>query len=382
VEGLVPGDFYPFHVVGRRVLAGESIYNLADVSPFKYTPAFALAMITIAKLSKTLAWWIWCVGSVSLFCYSTLRLVGISSFEKLTPRRQFVIAGLAAVSAWHGIIEHLSYGQADMLLFGLFALSALALTHSSNPQDEPKNNTQSLKAGFWLSLCWISKPPSLVLGSYFLIQRQYRALGWAIVFTLLFLFLPIFYWGPSTYLSLFADWFAVLRDRQPIEFLTGNLNQGFAASMARWTDRPESFGTIFKLSILAALAITGVIWRKYRSLPRSTTFAFSYLLYMCVTPLSWRWITCAWLPVAFMVFSELPIKSRITAGAFLVYAVLTLFLQSLVAKQFGVTEPDWLSGWGLYTVGTLLLFAFAIWALHRNQKTQARRESEQLPLRQ
>lgn len=355
MEGLVPGDFYPFHLVGRRVLSGETIYNINDVSPFKYSPAFALAMVSIAKLSKGLAWWIWCVGSTAVFLWATFYLIKSSKFFELARPKMFAIGGVALLSAWHGIIEHQSYGQADMLIFGLFVFSVLKSGES--------NRSSAVVSGLLLACCWLTKPPSLVLGAYFLIRREYRTLLWASIFTTTLFILPVIYWGPTAYLGLLQDWRTVLVTRQPADFLTGNLNQSIAATLSRWFGARESFALFLKLGIAGAVATTLALWARRARPSLAIAASFTYLLYMAVTPLSWRWMTCAWLPLAIVAFSELDWRKPRSMIFLTLYAALALFLQAIIARLFGVHEPDWLSAWGLYTVGTVMLLTIAFFRL-------------------
>ena len=332
--GLIHNDYMNFHHASDRLVQGAPIYQSGDASPFKYSPTFlVLFKYTFDLLPRNWAWTLWCAISITGFAWATYWLWVSAGLTFRLRRRVFLLLIAAgAICGWHGYLEHFSYGQGDMILFTLF-VAGVATT--------PKVSGDAL-AGALMSLLLITKPQAGILLAYFLVCRRWRMLAITAGGTLALLLAPVLGWGLTRQLQLFGQWWVVL-SQQSIEFLTGNLNQSVAVTLA-WptaaTAAPRNH---------ARMAIT------------------TLLLYAVVSPLSWRWFTFLWLPAGVALAVDalaLVPRPRVQLALLAAFALTGTLLQTFVAHALGIAEVDELSRIGLYTLGNCLLFLTACLTLY------------------
>ncbi|MBI3544785.1 MAG: DUF2029 domain-containing protein, partial [Deltaproteobacteria bacterium] len=280
--GMVPNDYQTFPRMAERLVTGAPIYRPDDPSPFKYSPTFALAFrYTFFLLPLALSWIAWCSLSIAGFSAATRWLWGRAlPLERLRGWRLAALLGAFGVFHWHGYIEHWSYGQGDVIVYALFIAAVAA--------------RRDWVAGAIMAAQLLLKPQSAILLAYFLVQRRFRMLIHTGALACAALAVPAaLYWGPRELVSQLGAWKMCLA-RQSVEFLTGNLNQSVAATLARWSSR--ELVTVLTPAIVAlggalALAATWFCPQTSREPRANARLAIVTLLfYAVVTPLSWRWL--------------------------------------------------------------------------------------------
>lgn len=360
--GLIPNDYIIFHRASERLASGIQVYQADDPSPFKYSPAFILLFSeTLGRLPPSMGWYVWCLISILgftwgthwLWTYATGRQNEKFGGKKLSRASLAMIAAAFTVASWHGYIEYFSYGQGDMIIFGLFIAAVAA------PAD--------WIAALAMSAALAMKPQSGILLAAFLVTRRFRMLGWTGLLTTLALFFPAIFWGWERLAALFQAWGQVLA-RQDATFMTGNLNQSLAATMARLTSSQPAVHVLTTLIVAVAGVASALLaafrpWRTDRIQPRNPALLITLALtmYSIASPLSWRWLTFYWLPCGFVLAMEFrKTRDRPALALLLLFVLNGLFIQKLIASAFGITEVDELSRIGLYTLGNLLLSLAAV----------------------
>jgi hypothetical protein len=111
-----------------------------------------------------------------------------------------------------------------------------------------------------------------------------------------------------------------------------------------------------------AAAVCWLAWRQPRWLRASTArlACLTLIFYATVTPLSWRWFTFIWMPVAFVASADaLARRDRFAATLLAAFFLNVTLLQAVVARALGIPEVDELSFIGLYCLGNILLLLAA-----------------------
>ena len=362
--GLIPHDYMNFHHASDRLAAGIPIYQSEDDSPFKYSPTFLVFFKnTFDLLPPSLAWILWCAISIAGFAWGTYWLWLTAGLTFRVPRRLLITLMVGAgICAWHGYIEHFSYGQGDMILFALF-IGAVATM--------PVISGDALAAGL-MALLLIAKPQAGILLAYFLVCRRWRMLAFTAAGALILLVLPALGWGMARQNLLFSQWWVVL-SQQSIEFLKGNLNQSVAATVARGLSERSLVQPLTMLAVATgALSALGVSWvwpHAATASPRNHArmAVTTLLLYAVVSPLSWRWFTFLWLPAGVLIAVDaltLRPRPRLQLTLLALFAACGLLLQTFIAHALGIQEVDELSRIGFYTLGNCLLFTASCLTLY------------------
>lgn len=356
--GMVPNDYENFHHALARLNAHEPIYRPNDASPFKYSPTFLLIFgATLGQLEFHRAWVLACAISAFAFAWAA-RWLWVNGIElgRLSQGKLAALLAAFGVFHWHGYIEHYSYGQGDALILSAFVAAAAFAEHE-------------LLSALLLALILITKPQAAILLSYFLMTRRWRVLGWSALLTIGLLLAPALSWGWQSLSAMFGQWGQCLQN-QSLEFLTGNLNQSLAATVARLSGKRElvvplttaMVGTAAALSALFAAALPELSRLGPRG--RAWLVAFTLLLYSLSSPLSWRWNTFLWLPIGVLAASDALLKhSKPTRFLLVAFALNGILLQTTVAHWLGIREIDELSRIGLYTLGNALLFLATTWSM-------------------
>ncbi|MEW6058163.1 MAG: glycosyltransferase family 87 protein [Bdellovibrionota bacterium] len=388
--GKIPTDLLNFYVGVDRLNAGELVYQPKDWSPFKYSPTFlVLFSWTFYLLGQKLGWLMWCALSVLGFAWMAdwlWRNAFPEQWEnRATPKghrlkgwQLSLLISAFFVFGWHGFIEHFSYGQGDFLIFTAF-LGSVALVE--------KRRNDAI-AALVLSVCLITKPQSAILLSYFFIRRKWTLLLSIGVCTVALLFSPALAWGWPRLLELFSQWQFILQS-QSADFLTGNLNQNLAASLARLFNEREAVKFLSPMFLgLGAISMMVLTWfwkTPSTMAPQAVCRLVCVVLmfYSLVSPLSWRWSTFIWIPVGVICSVDAivsrkrdALRDRRSSVVLLVllgfFALNGLLIQKIIAHRLGIQEVDDLSRVGLYCLGNILLFAASCLVLRkylqRNEK--------------
>lgn len=356
---LIPGDYANMHRAAERFQAGELFYRPEDTSPYKYSPTFLVAFThTLHQFPRIVAWFFWCVASTAWYIGATRWLwLATPELGKLGGRALTGLMLAFGIFHWHGYIEHFSYGQADMFVFGAFIAAAAV--------------SRDWLSSAIMSALLITKPQSAILLSYFLIAGRYRMLGLTAAMTMALLIAPAAAWGFPRLLEVFGQWKHCLAN-QDVPFLTGNHNQTLASSIARWSGHREIVGKLSTAIVaLAAAAVVTIAARRPR-FDKQKLAIFTMMLYALVTPLSWRWLTFIWLPIGVICAARAWLnRDRLELTLLGLFAVLGTLLQKHIAAAIGIAEVDDLSFLGFYTMGNLILFICATRAMYRSSAQES-----------
>ena len=167
----LPDDFVTFYRAAGRILAGQPLYQLADLHNdplgawYKYPPLFALLLTPLTRLPLRTALEVWNglnLAALATAIWAVTRAHGRRWSEAAPPALLF--AALALL--FQPVLDTLIYGQMDLVLLGLLALTYLALRTGHPAWAGPP---LALAIGFKVY-------PALLL-LYLLLRRDWRALA-------------------------------------------------------------------------------------------------------------------------------------------------------------------------------------------------------------
>jgi hypothetical protein len=277
------------------------------------------------------------------------------------------------------MLEHLSYGQSDFFV-GAVAIAVYLLTPG---RGSTFRRRRILLAGFLMALALTTKPAALLLflGLAWDAELGVFTAGAAMVLALFCItgLVMMADGAPWSLMTLTGQWLTSL-GQQPSVLFGGNLTQGLGAVLARNLGHMEwskSFSKGFFFggtALFAACLARGVARRKLAESQRCPfellqKLSVSMGVFLLCNPLSWRWNTFLWLPVAyFVVLTARKVRKKpqmkvLQYGLLGGFAVLALLSQTWMAHLVGVAEVDDMSHWGVYGWASLLLTAAAILAL-------------------
>ncbi len=349
----IPGDFHVYWVAAERLSAGQVLYQPTDSSPFKYSPTFAyLLRGSFFLLEQKLAAALWMAMSVLAY-FGALIALGRRLVVRASNPGQLVSAVIVATAfSWHGLLETLSYGQIDLVLGALLVLISPGPIGHSAHRSRPG---QILRALLWAGVLMVKPPLALVLIPACL------AMGWregmrAAIATAVVLLIPALWLGPGALAELFGQWWTCLSVQQDAAFMTSNINQSFAAVLARLMVRQEEFGALSVLGVATYGALTLLLGLRLRPLSgrspevRLGLLAFGLCGYLVFSPLSWRWGVFLWIPVVAIaaVLQRLPWK-------LLPWLAIAFVSTGLVASWIGLGVNNQVSFLGLLCWASLSL---------------------------
>ncbi len=383
----LPGDFQVYWLAAKRWMEGSSIYLPSDPSPFKYSPSFAIFFqATFFQLNPRLAAAVWNVASVLAYLGS-LGFLGIRLMNRVDRPGRLVFGVLAGIAlSWHGFLETLSYGQADLLLGSAWVF--IMATFLPGPDGAHGDRHAEASSG-WIArsllvACILAVKPQFLIAllPLALVVRKRELLAAALLTAALYL-APVFSVGPKALIQQFQAWMDCLRVQQDSAFLAANINQSASSVLARWLGHPEWVGALGALGVLGfwlgfgkSVTRSG-LHRRAGTLPWNAALGFFSLAlagYLLFSPLSWRWLTFLWVPLCLSVLA-LGAPARTLAP----WAGLALLTQSRVSQWVGQSLSEWLglslpdaiSRWGVPCAASAALF-WAIWnALKPAQKRRS-----------
>lgn len=265
-------DFAVVHRAAERVLRGEELYRLAELNPFKYSPAAALLLSPLGLLPMGASHAVWAAISAACtwhFLGWTVRRAGAS--------QPAWVGGLAVVLVSPYVLHHFALGQCDAALLALCALS------------EDDAERRPWRSGLALAAAALIKLPVLVLLGPALFMRQGRRVG-AVAAGLLasVALVALCFWG----LEPFGAWRALLGATTP-PMLCDAQNQSAWALVCTYLAAPGSPAFLpalaaFALPVILLLGATAVrALQADRARGRVVASAVSLFAAAFLSPLGW-----------------------------------------------------------------------------------------------
>jgi alpha-1,2-mannosyltransferase len=295
-------DFTVYWVAGREAWnGGQALYTVSDQRGlhYIYPPFFAVLILPIALLPVAAAAAVWYVISVALL------LIGLRSVIRLVapdgkPATVHLLWAPLLISA-DPILGTLTRGQLGILMFAC-SVGALSL----------HRRKQSFAAGFIVAFATVIKMYTGLLGIYFLVRRDWRAVWGAVTGAFLCgMAVPALALGPRQTLVAWREWIdAVIapffrsggtdtplyRELHNLEFAR---NQSLVATLTHLSDlftgaqsAVEPHWVRVTMSVVTVLALLALIlvWRRKEGDSRYRpifSWALAVMWGMLLVPVAW-----------------------------------------------------------------------------------------------
>jgi hypothetical protein len=190
-------DFYVFYKAGRRLIAGQSLYQASESSPYKYLPVVAQWFVPLTLLPERSAHTLWMfISAAGLFRFFRW----CSQRAGANDRWPIHLATLALASPF--IFQEFAIGQSDGVLVGVMA------------ESEAQRIKRPWVSGLlWAAVCLV-KPPFLLFLWPAIVLRQWRRAPWLFVGLAIGMLAGMAPIG-SAYLSQLRSWQALLQQTTP-----------------------------------------------------------------------------------------------------------------------------------------------------------------------
>ena len=271
-------DFMTWRRAVVRGLDAEPLYRPEDGHyQFKYLPMFALLMAPFGWLDPETGKMVWFAIEVVLLV-ALVRWSVAALPERRLSQRTLVWFAIALMAKFYA--HELLLGQTNLLLAVLLLSGLLAV-----------QNARPMTAGGLIGLAVFVKPYALILFPWLLVTQRWPAAATAVGVVAIGLLLPSVVYGWSGNLDLLREWLRTLRDSTTPNLLN-NDNVSIAAMWAKWVG-PGSLATGFaSLTIVGALALAIVAWRRRRAVaaPEYLESALLMLLIPLLSPQGWDYV--------------------------------------------------------------------------------------------
>ena len=190
-------DFRVYYATGERFLAHTDIYSRPDktITPFKYSPVFAMAVSPLSLLPKyqaSLVFWM-----INFFIFLAIfwlsrELIGVRG---LSDGQMIGVYFATFVMSLRFVLHVLDSGQVNLLMLLLVLLSLYAL-----------QRRRLALSGAALAFSMLIKYMPAVFLPYFLWRRNYKLVLWTVVFLVAFCLLPAVVVGWENNLHYLMKW--------------------------------------------------------------------------------------------------------------------------------------------------------------------------------
>jgi hypothetical protein len=397
---VTSSDFCPDYDTARHWLSGASIYTPVSCwgrfsstpQPLEYDshpPSSLLLLAPFALFSYGLASWLW--GLLSLACLLLSLLIGCNELEVW--RLRSVVPILALFLLWEPTLESTRAGN----IGGGIICLMVALTWRA------LRRNQQFQAGTLAGLAIAFKVVPVLLLSFFLLRRQWRAFYSSIAALLLSALVSLALMGPRAWLDYLGP---VRQNENPAVAVPGNLS--LEGLVARWLAGYHEFlhpgasrafidlaplvsGFSLQTALLLSDLVAGLVialasawlWKRR---PESgwgeqddASFAFILTLTFLTFPRAWQWelvllaMPLLWLAVKLVRQPSSKASWLAGLGAFLLAIPFSLITPAFQAQQ--QTSLPWLVRlaallWTTVPTIGLIFLLLALWPSLTKQTTQ------------
>ena len=325
-------DFRVYYNTAQRFIAKENIYSRPDekITPFKYSPVFALITSPLAYVSQKQA-------SLIFFTISFILLIILCVISKkmivtgsLSFWQSFVFYFFPILFSSRFIFAVLDSGQVNIMIFALI-ITGLYLSQKK----------KDILASSLLALSVMFKYTSVIFLPYFLIRRKIKLSIFMILFMLFYCFIPAAYVGIDTNSQYLKNW---------LPFITATSldkgswydvkNQSLYSFVLRTFSADSPFNAIISLTFIQALIVSGaigmliyflVIARKHKE----TEIIDYALLFLCAAlfnPNAWL-VNFVFFIFAYMVIMYYLLDTKFKSKPVLIFTILSFISSSWAAES-------------------------------------------------
>lgn len=348
-------DFKVFHQAAERVIQGDfDLYNFKKdgVFSYKYSPVFPLMIYPLGYLSRNIAQIFWSALNTFLMLLAWFYLlkiirpilyekVNIKNFNTKKQKNVFWIANIVTlILLVQPIINNAIQGNINGILFFMIIAS---IYYS-------KMDKSFLSAFLGAIATSIKLTPAVVI-FYYIYKKDWAAFLYFCFFMILFMIvIPVLFYGVHDSLALYANWKAVLADKNHFPFfkytnqspLVVFIHLGFSKSVA-------SLLHYFVAAINFSVLIFAI-----KNKNEATTIFISLILMLILPPVVWLEYYIVLIPMVFYV-SYCALSGAFGKTQWILSILLLIFTKLPVQAIIGKDLANWFAFYGMHFWGLLLL---------------------------
>ncbi len=271
-------DFEVYYKAAGRILHGENLYRIAadDFYIFKYSPASAIFFIpftVVPFFAAKIIYWIMLTAAIVFGFVLSIKLIA-KRFDLLPAKKINLVVLLGALILAVHFQRELHLGQVNHLLLVFYLLSALLFIRK-----------KPVASSAILAMSVFIKPFAFIFIPYFLVKKNFRAVFWFVVFSLVIFLLPLIFYGPSKFLDQNLGWLTEMKielnNKQDVLQLANHTIFSVIArySPLRLINFTDDITKIYQFVLLICIALM-VLWfiRRGKINPAGGTPEFALLI--------------------------------------------------------------------------------------------------------
>jgi hypothetical protein len=373
-------DFRVYHATAERFLQKKDIYDRPDmeITPFKYSPMFALLVSPLGLVSRHTASLIFFTlnfATLILLCFFAARLLGVTGLSGVQKVFLFFIPILFTSRF---ILHVWDSGQVNLIMFLLAVLSLYFMKQGKD-----------MLSGATLGLSVMFKYMPAVFVPYLIFHKKYKIVAWILVFVVIWCLLPAFVVGWDREVFYLQKWLPSISETSLDHGSWYDYkNQSLYSAVLRYFTKDATYGPRWTglsfeqglgLSVLLGGLIYILVLLKGRNVPEQPKLDWS-ILFLCMAlfnPNAWMMNFVVFFFVYMYLMDYLfrvRFKDKITVGLMLLAFVLTSWTsESLVGNDL----ENLFEELSFVTLGALILIICLVRLKFGHQYQQIRNVSAQ-----
>lgn len=326
-------DFRVYYSTAQRFLAKENIYSRPDesITPFKYSPVFALITSPLAIVTQKQA-------SLIFFSLGFIALIAICLLSKkmivtrnINFGESFIFYFFPILFSSRFIFSVLDSGQITIMIFALLIFGLYLL-----------QKKKDIAASAFFALAVMFKYTSIIFLPYFLIRRKIKTSISMILFILFYCFVPAVYVGINTNFQYLQNWLpSIIQTSLDKGSWYDSKNQSLYSLILRLFSADSPFThfakltfnqTIFICAIIGILIYSFIIIKRKDKETKNIDYALLLLCVALFNPNAWL-ANFVFFIFAYMVIICYLLNVRFKNKPVLIFTILSFISSSFAAES-------------------------------------------------
>lgn len=362
-------DFRVYYNTAQRFLAKENIYSRPDesITPFKYSPVFALITSPLAYVSQKQA-------SLIFFTINFILLIGLCVLSKkmivtskLAVWQLFAFYFFPLLFSSRFIFSVLDSGQITIMIFALLIFGIYLL-----------EKKKDIAASALFALAVMFKYTAIIFLPYFLIRKKIKASLGMVFFILFYCLMPAIYTGISANLQYLKSWLPFIAETSLDKgSWYDSKNQSLYSMVLRLfsADSPckhfaqlTFYQALFVSGIIGALIYLFIIIKKKERETKNIDYALLLLCLALFNPNAWL-ANFVFFIFAYMAIIYHLISTRFKNKAVLIFTILSFISSSWAAESVvGDKLQNFFESLSTVTLASLILCGILLYLKFKKER--------------
>jgi len=362
-------DFRVYYNTAQRFLAKENIYSRPEesITPFKYSPVFALITSPLALVTQKQA-------SLIFFTINFILLIWLCVLSKrmivkvsIPAWQLFAFYFFPILFSSRFIFSVLDSGQITIVIFALLILGLFLL-----------EKKKDIAASALFALAVMFKYTSIVFLPYFLIRKKIKASLGIVFFILFYCLIPAIYTGINTNLQYLKNWFPfIIETSLDKGSWYDSKNQSLYSMVLRLFSGDSPYAHFAQLTFYQAIFISVgvgaliylcIVIKRREHETKNIDYALLLLCLALFNPNAWL-ANFVFFIFAYMVIIYYLISTRFINKPVLIFTILSFISSSWAAESVvGDKLQNFFESLSTVTVAALMLTGILLYLKFKKEK--------------